>query len=304
MSAKVLQGAEVAQSIERKVLSEVECLKGLGVTPTLAILRIGEKYSDLLFERRVAESAARVGINVRHIALSDDVSQREVILTVQNLNEDLSIHGILMCRPLPEHIDEYKVRNMIDPAKDTDGITDVSLARMFVGSQGGYTPCTAQACMEILDHYSYDLKGKNIIVVGRSLAVGRPVAMLLLERSATVTIAHSQTENLIDLVRQAEIVVTSVGSPHMFGPEYFVPGQTVIDVGTNFVTEKKLIGDVDFDAVQETVAAITPVPGGVGTVTSSTLVKHVMESVKKQFGNMEISQNEEGVCNITLNAKK
>ncbi len=298
MTAKILEGAEVAQAMEGRLFSELECLQDLGIVPTLAIVRAGDHSGNMLFERRVIECAQRVGVEVQNVVLPEDATQRDLLVTLKKLNEDPLLHGVLMCRPLPAHLNEDKARNMLDPQKDVDGVNDVSLGRMFVGNETGYLPCTAQACIEILDHFGYDLNGKEVVVVGRSLAVGRPVAMLLLGRNATVTIAHSQTERLDELIRKAEIVISCVGSPQVFGSEYFSPGQTVIDVGTNFIGDNIMVGDVDFDKVKDTVAAITPVPGGVGKVVTSTLVKHAVEAIKKRHGDMEIFQDDEGMCNV------
>lgn len=303
MTAKVLRGTEVAEAMENRLFSEVECLKDLGITPTLAIVRVGERSDDIFFEKRVTQCATRVGVAVRHIILDENATQRELILTIRSLNDDQIVHGILLCRPLPDHFDEDIIRNTVDPLKDVDGITDESLAKMFVGSESGYVPCTAQACIEMLDYFNYDLKGKNIVVIGRSLIVGRPTAMLLLGKNATVTITHSLTENLTDFVRGADIVISCVGSAGMLGRDYFSAGQTVIDVGTNFIDAETLVGDVNFEEARQVVEAITPVPGGMGTVTTAALVKHVVQAVKKLHGDMEIFQDDGGVCNVRFRKK-
>jgi len=210
-----------------------------------------------------------------------DVTEDALINEVLKLNADDSVHGVLMFRPLPEHIDEDKVRNMLTPAKDIDGVTDLSLAGVFAGIDTGFAPCTAAACMEILDYFDVDCKGKNAVVVGRSLVIGKPAAMMLLERNATVTIAHSRTADLPAVVRNADIVIAAVGRFRMLDASYFTEGQVVIDVGINFNDDGDMAGDVDFEAVEGIVQAITPVPGGVGTVTTSVLMKHVVEAAQR-----------------------
>ncbi|MDR1015447.1 MAG: bifunctional 5,10-methylenetetrahydrofolate dehydrogenase/5,10-methenyltetrahydrofolate cyclohydrolase [Coriobacteriales bacterium] len=280
--ARTLKGTEVAEALNSETIKEVEALKAGGVEPTLAILRVGERADDVSYERGVARRAEKVGVAVRNIVLPADAGQDALTKAIEALNADSSVHGVLMFRPLPPSLDEGVARNALDPAKDVDGITDASLAGVFAGANTGYAPCTPSACMELLDHYGIDPAGRSVVVVGRSLVVGKPVAMMLLGRNATVTVCHSRTKELFSVVREADIVIACVGCAHLLGTDHLAPGQIVIDVGINVADDGTLVGDVDFEAARGVVDALTPVPGGVGTVTTSVLVKHVVEAAMRQ----------------------
>jgi methylenetetrahydrofolate dehydrogenase (NADP+)/methenyltetrahydrofolate cyclohydrolase len=279
--ATVLKGSEVTKTLNSEIIREIEVLKAEGIEPKLAILRVGDRADDISYERGVERRAEKVGMALRNIVLPADVEQDALVKQIEQLNTDASVHGVLMFRPLSEHLNEDAVRNTLVPTKDVDGITDLSLASVFTGTGIGYAPCTAAACMEVLDHYGIDPKGRRAVVVGRSLVVGKPVAMMLLARNTTVTIAHSRTEGLSSVVRSADIVIACVGKTKMMGAEFFSEGQAVIDVGINVDEDGALTGDVDFAEVEPIVGAITPVPGGVGTVTTSVLMKHVVDAAKK-----------------------
>lgn len=281
--AELLKGAPVAAALAEKTAAEAEALKARGIIPTLAILRVGARDDDLSYERGAMKRCAAAGIEVRSVLLPEDVDQNALMNTLAFLNNDNSVHGILMFRPLPAHLDEEAARKALAPEKDVDGVTDGSLAGVFTGSHEGFSPCTAQAVVEILNHYGISLKGKSVAVIGRSLVVGRPAAMLLMEQGATVTICHSKTEDTAAVTRQADIVVAAAGQMRNFGAEYFAPGQTVIDVGIHFNEEAgKLCGDVRFEDAEPVVSAITPVPGGVGAVTTAVLVSHVTVAAMRQ----------------------
>lgn len=280
--ATILKGSEVVEAINEEIIKEADALKAQGIFPTLAILRVGERGDDISYETGVTKRADKVGVAIKNVVLPADVSQEVLIAAIEDLNADASVHGVLMFRPLPKHIDETKACNTLDPAKDIDGISDSSAAGVFKGSGTGFAPCTPSACMEILRHYDIDPKGKRVVVVGRSLVVGKPAAMMLLDRHATVTIAHSRTTDLPAVVREADIVIACVGRAKMVDSHYLSAGQIIIDVGINVTDEGKLSGDVDFEAAEAIVAAITPVPGGVGTVTTSVNLKHVVEAAKRQ----------------------
>lgn len=279
MSAQILEGPKVAAAINEQISIKAEELKSKGVNPCLGILRVGERPDDVSYEKGATKRAEGVGIEVKKILLPEDVTTEELIATVKDINADASIHGLLMFRPLPKHIDEELVCNTIAPEKDIDACTEASLAGVFTGSDVGYAPCTAQACIEILDHYGIDVSATRTVVIGRSLVIGKPVAMMLLAKHATVTIAHSRTKELPELVKEGDIVIACVGRAQMVDGAYFSSGQTVIDVGINFL-DGKLVGDVAFDEAIETVEAITPVPGGVGSVTTSVLCKHVIQAAE------------------------
>lgn len=282
MTAKILKGAEVIETMNADLFSQSEALRADGINPTLAIVRVGERGDDISYERGATKRAEKVGVDVKNVLLSEDVTEDELIKVIKDINADDSVHGVLMFRPLPSHIDEDVVRNMLEPSKDIDGITDLSLAGVFAGIDTGYAPCTAQACMEILAHYGYDLQGKSAVVVGRSLVIGKPVAMMLLGKNATVTMCHSRSQDLPDIVSAADIVIACVGRANMVNADYLSEGQVVIDVGINVTEAGSLAGDVDFQAAEQIVEAITPVPGGVGTVTTSVLMKHVIDAASKR----------------------
>ena len=280
--AQILKGADVVAAINEKMMSEIAALEAKNVFPTLAILRVGERADDISYEKGATKRCETVGVAVKNIVLPADVDQKTLMTEVQKLNTDEKVHGVLIFRPLPKHLDEEAVREALAPEKDIDGITDGSLAGVFTGSGRGFAPCTAQACMEILDHYGIDCKGKRAVVVGRSLVVGKPAAMMLMGKNATVTVCHTRTVDMPSVTRGADIVIVAAGKMEAVTAEYFSADQVVVDVGINWNDEKgKLCGDVKFDDAEPIVGAITPVPGGVGTVTTSVLVSHVVEAAKK-----------------------
>ncbi len=282
--AELLKGKAVADAITEKLVTEVEELKNKGIIPTLAILRVGERADDISYERGASKRCDAAGVAVKNVILPEDVVEADFFAKLDELNNDDNVHGILMFRPLPKHIDGEKARKALAFYKDVDGCTDMSLAGVFTGTRLGFCPCTAEAAMEILHYYGIDLKGKKVAVIGRSLVIGRPVAMLLMHENATVTICHTKTEDVAAISREADIVVAASGQMESIGADYLREGQVIIDVGIGWNEAKgKLCGDVCFDEVSDKVAAITPVPGGVGSVTTSILVKHVVEAAKNKL---------------------
>ena len=279
--AQLLKGAEVVSALNEMIQADVTALLSRGVTPTLAILRVGDKPDDLAYERGAMKRAETVGVAIRQIVLPETVTQEALLSEIAQINANDSIHGCLMLRPLPKHIDDSIVREALLPEKDIDGITQGSLAGVFAGTKRGFPPCTAKACMEMLAYYNIDPAGKNAVVIGRSLVIGKPVAMMLLQQNATVTICHTRTKDMPSVTRRAEILIVAAGKPGVVGAEYVSVGQTVLDVGINFTSEGKMTGDADFSAVEPIVGAITPVPGGVGTVTTSVLMAHVVEAANR-----------------------
>jgi len=277
--AEILKGSDVVSALNNKMIADIETLSKNDVTATMAIIRVGERADDISYERTATKRCETVGVTVKNILLPENVEQSVLMQNVIELNENKSIHGILLFRPLPKHLSDEAIRAKLKPEKDIDGITDGSLAGVFTGSGSGFAPCTAQACMEILDHFKIDCKGKRAVVIGRSLVVGKPVAMMLMGRNATVTVCHTRTVDIPSVARNAEILIVAAGQMEGITKEYFSPGQIVIDVGINWNEKKgKLCGDVCFEDAEPIVAAITPVPGGVGTVTTSVLVSHVVEA--------------------------
>ena len=279
--AEILKGAPVVAALNEEMAREVESLKSIGIVPTLAIVRVGEREDDIAYERGAMKRCEKVGVEVKQVLLPGDCSEDALISTLQDLNNNSKVHGVLLFRPLPKYMDDDRVRNTLSPEKDIDGITDLSLAGVFVGTNTGYAPCTAQACMEILDYYGIDLNGKKAVVVGRSLVVGKPAAMMLIGKNATVTVCHTRTVDMPAVCREGEILIISTGRPKIVDKRHLAPGQTVIDVGIHVLVDGSMCGDVDFDAAEGIVGAVTPVPGGVGTVTTSVLVKHVVQAAKK-----------------------
>lgn len=280
--AQLLKGAPVVESLNEKTRVEVEKLKEAGIVPTLAMLRVGERPDDISYEKGAIKRCDTVGVAVKSVVLPEDAGQETLMAAVEQLNADSSVHGVLIFRPLPGHLNSDAVCGALKPEKDIDGITEGSLAGVFTGNGKGFAPCTAQACIEILDYYGVDCKGKRAAVVGRSLVVGKPVAMMLMAKHATVTVCHTRTVDMPSVTREADIVIVAAGQMESLTGTYFSPGQVVVDVGINWNDEKgKLCGDVKFDEAEPIVGAITPVPGGVGTVTTSVLVSHVAEAAKR-----------------------
>jgi methylenetetrahydrofolate dehydrogenase (NADP+)/methenyltetrahydrofolate cyclohydrolase len=279
--AELLNGAPVVEALNRSIALKAVELAGRGIIPTLAIVRIGERQDDIAYERGAVKRCEKTSVQVRQVLLPADVTQERLIDELQKLNADTMVHGILLFRPLPKGIDDNAVRNMVAPSKDIDGITDLSLAGVFTGSAIGYPPCTAQACMEILNHYGIDPAVRRTVVIGRSLVVGKPLTMMLIARNATVTVCHTRTMDMPELCRKAEILIASAGRAKVVGKSCLSPNQIVIDVGINVDENGNMCGDVHFQEAEQIVKAITPVPGGVGTVTTSVLVKHVVEAAAK-----------------------
>ena len=283
--AEIWKGKAVADALNEKMIANVGVLKEKGITPTLAILRVGERADDISYEKGAIKRCDQVGVAVKQVILPADVDSDTFFKTLDELNNDDAVHGILMFRPLPKHLDGEKARKALNPAKDVDGCTDGSLAGVFTNTALGFPPCTAQAAMEILDFYGVDCKGKRAAVIGRSLVVGRPAAMMLMHKNATPTVCHTKTVDMPSVIREADIVIVAAGQMETIGQEYFRPGQVVVDVGINWNEEKgKLCGDVKFDEAEPIVAAITPVPGGVGSVTTAVLVSHVVDAAMRTIG--------------------
>ena len=290
--AKQLLGKEVTDALNAKLIDRANILKEKGIAPTLGIIRIGEDPSDLSYEKGATKRAELIGIEVKKYLLPADASKEDVLKTIDEVNADPAIHGVLMFRPLPKHLkgDTDEICNRLDPKKDVDCMTDLSNAGVFEGRADlGYAPCTPAACMEILDYYGIDCKGKNAVVIGRSLVVGKPAAMMLMAKNATVTICHTTTVNTAEICRNADILVSAAGVLNSLTKDFVRPGQIVIDVSINWDENKPnargglgaIAGDAVFAEVEPIVEAITPVPGGVGSVTTSVLMKHVIEAAER-----------------------
>ena len=279
--AVILKGKDVVAAMKEKLSSETKALAEKGIVPTLAIVRVGERPDDISYEKGAMTRCKGIGVAVKNFVLPADCTQDELLAVIDEVNADAGIHGCLLFRPLPKTMDENYVRNRLSPEKDVDGITDLSMAGTYACTELGFPPCTPTACMEILAHFGYDLTGKKVCIVGRSLVVGKPAAIMALKRNGTVTICHTKTKDMAAEIRSADIVIAAAGKAGCVGGDCFREGQVVIDVGINFDEEGNMKGDVDFASAEPVVAAITPVPGGVGTVTTSVLVKHVIEAAKR-----------------------
>ena len=289
--AKRLLGKEVNEAIIADLLARTTALREKGVIPTLGILRVGANPSDLSYEKGATTKAEQVGVQIKKFELPEDATKDQVLAVIDRLNADAGIHGVLMFRPLPKQLkeDQNEICNRLDPKKDVDCMTHLSNAGVFEDRKDlGYAPCTPAACMEILDHYGIDCTGKNAVVIGRSLVVGKPAAMMLMRKNATVTVCHTRTVNVAEICRNADIIISAAGVLKSLTKDYVRPGQVVIDVSMNWDAEKitskgvgGMSGDAVFDEVEPIVEAITPVPGGVGAVTTSVLMKHVVEAAEK-----------------------
>ena len=288
--AKRLLGKEVNEALVAALQTRTAALREKGVTPCLGIIRLGENPSDLSYEKGATKRAEEVGVAVKNYILPENATKEEVLAVIDEVNADASVHGVLMFRPLPKHLkaDQDEICNRLAPCKDVDSMTHMSNAGVFEGQDLGYAPCTPAACMEILDHYGIDCKGKNAVVIGRSLVVGKPAAMMLMGKNATVTVCHTRTVNTAEICRNADIIVTAAGVLNSLTKDFVREGQIVIDVSMNWNPEKittkgkgGMSGDCVFEEVEPIVEAITPVPGGVGAVTTTVLMKHVVEAAEK-----------------------
>lgn len=273
-----LGGKEVADGIVQDLKIKVEELKGRGISPKLAILRVGERDDDLAYERGVLKRFESAGVEVEITALDAGVSQEELDETFDGINADPKVHGILVFRPLPKPLSDEHMRKTIDSGKDVDFMDIRNMEKVLAGVPDAAAPCTAEAVMSLIKHYNIETKGKKVTVVGRSLVIGKPVALLLTTANATVTVCHTKTLNMEEECRNADIIVACCGVAKMINASYVKEGQIVIDVGMNVDEGGNLCGDVDYDAVSEIAEAVTPVPGGVGSITTAILLKHVVDN--------------------------
>ncbi len=282
--AELLKGKAVASAMKDELVEKVEALKAKGITPKLGIIRVGAKPDDLFYEGGAKKTCSSVGMDYEVFEYPQDIGQEDLEKAVVEVGGKKDVHGILMFAPLPKHLDEKKIRSLIPVEKDVDCMTLGSAGKVFADDQTGFPPCTPTACMDMLKFYDIPLKGKKVVVLGRSLIVGKPVAMLLLREHATVTICHSRTENLPAVCREADVLVAAVGRAKMVNADYVKEGQIVIDVGINEDPDRpgKYCGDVDSESVEPIVAKLTPVPGGVGSVTTAVLCKQTIMACELQ----------------------
>lgn len=272
-----LRGKKVSDGIKEYVSKELETLS---FVPKLAIVRVGENPDDMSYERGATKKLKSFGLDVASYVFPQDISDEDFKKAFKDINEDDEVTGILLLRPLPHTINEKDIENMIDPKKDLDGISPINIAKVFAGDTTGFSPCTAEAVIEVLKAYDIELTGKRVTVVGRSMVVGKPVSMLLLKENATVTMTHTRTVDLKKTCSDAEIVITAAGRAKMLNSDYCGQDAVMIDVGINVDENGKLCGDVDYATLDGKVSAATPVPGGVGTITTAVLAKHLIQAAK------------------------
>lgn len=282
--AKILSGKEVAAALKDKLTEEVKKLKEQGKALGLCIVMAGDRPDSASYIKGAVKRCTDIGIDCQVEKLPEEISQDEFLKVLDRLNKDPEINGIIIMRPLPSQISEDVVKYKIAPEKDVDCFSPMNVSKVMSGDNDGFAPCTPAAVIEILDYYGIGLEGKRAVLIGRSMVVGRPLAMMLLKRNATVTICHTRTKNLPQETRRAEILIAAAGKARMVTKDMVSEGAVVIDVGINFDESGKMCGDVDFDSVSPIAGQITPVPGGVGSVTSTVLAKHVIEAFKLQQG--------------------
>ena len=282
MAAQIIDGKAIAAKVRERIGSTVTTLKQQGVTPGLAVVLVGDDPASRVYVGMKKKMCVELGMYSADHELPASTSEQELLALIDQLNNDSRVHGILVQLPLPDHIDTDKVLEAISPDKDADGFHPYNVGRLAIGKPT-FQPCTPYGVMVMLDEIGYDLKGKEVVVVGRSNIVGKPVALMCLSRHATVTICHSRTKDLPEVVKRADVVIAAVGKAEMVKGEWIKPGAVVIDVGINRVGEKKLVGDVEYAAAAERASAITPVPGGVGPMTIAMLLQNTLESAQRQL---------------------
>lgn len=277
---KLLSGKEVSLNLMNKLKKRILKLKCEGVVPAAAFIRVGSNRDDIAYQNSILRTCNNVGVTTVLHELEEAVTTDALIDLIKSLNEKNDINGIMIFRPLPDAIDEELVNSVISPEKDVEGMNPINLAKVFAGNYEGFAPCTATAVMEILKYYEISLKGKHAVILGRSMVVGKPLSMMLLKEDETVTLCHSKTENIVEMARTADVLVAAMGRPNAVGAEYIKPGAIVIDVGINVDQNGKICGDVNFDEVEKIASMITPVPGGVGSVTTAILIKNIVKAAK------------------------
>lgn len=277
---EVLNCRHLAKILLEEIKEEADVLIDKGINLSLAIVRVGNKEDDIAYERGILKNCEKVNIKGEVYEIPEDVTIEDFIKLLELLNRNSTIHGILIFRPLPKHLDENKIKHLINPDKDIDCMNPLNLAKVFEGVYSGFSPCTPAAVMEIIKRFKINLVGKKTVVIGRSMVVGKPLSMMLLKENATVTICHSKTANLQSVSSDADILVAAIGKAKFVTGEFIKPGTVVIDVGINVDEEGKLCGDVDFETASKKASLITPVPGGVGSVTTAILLKHVLLAAK------------------------
>ena len=280
---KLLKGKPAADAIDSQLTDRIQKFYERGIAPTLAIVRVGENPGDIAYENGAVKKAKKIGVQPEKFICDEKIGEEDLIAVIESINNNKQIHGILLLQPLPEHMDSGKVRNAIAAEKDLDCISDDALGRFFTGKKGAFAPCTAESCIEILKHYGVEISGRRAVVIGRSMVIGKPAALMLMKENATVAVCHTKTrpEDLRNLCRDADIIVTAAGKAETLTEEMVSPGQVIIDVGINFNRDGKMVGDASLS--EDARVWRTPVPGGVGSMTTSILMKHLIEAAEAQI---------------------
>ncbi|HHY27996.1 MAG TPA: bifunctional 5,10-methylenetetrahydrofolate dehydrogenase/5,10-methenyltetrahydrofolate cyclohydrolase [Desulfitobacterium dehalogenans] len=279
---QILNAKPVVQAMKENLRQEVAALKAERSEPTLGIIRVGSRPDDVYYENNIIKNCEAVGIATKTYPLDLNISMEDFTAVMTQVNHDSDLHGIMLFRPLPQQLDEEVIKHLISAEKDIDCMSPLNLEKVFEGDMSGLLPCTPAAVMEILRHYEIELKGANVVVMGRSLVVGKPLSMMLLQENATVTICHSKTKSMPEVAKNADIVIAAMGRARMIDEKYVSEDSIVIDVGINDAGDGKICGDVDYDAVVDRVKGITPVPGGVGSVTTTILLNNLVRACKNQ----------------------
>ena len=283
MAELILRGANVARGLCEKTAERVRALSGKNIVPCLAVLRIGSREEDISYERSAAKRCDALGIKVMSVVLPPDTDEASVKAAIIKLNEDSSVHAVLIMLPLPENMDTRSVCDTLAPEKDIDGVSSKAMADLYEGRGRYFAPCTACACMELMKYYGISPSGKRAAVIGRSIVVGRPAAMLLLRENATVTLCHRQTENLPEITREADIILAAAGEMGLIKPDWVKAGQVLVDVGTNWDEQSQRLRGDAMPECENIVSAFSPVPGGVGAVTTAVLAAHTVEAAENSF---------------------
>jgi methylenetetrahydrofolate dehydrogenase (NADP+)/methenyltetrahydrofolate cyclohydrolase len=281
---QIIKGKPVADHLLERLGAEIAELNDQGFNPRLVVVRVGERPEHIAYKRNALRKCESVGLAADARVFPENIGENALVAEIQIINRDKTVHGVLPLMPLPKHLDSKAITHALAPGKDMDCLTPVNVSKLMEGEPSGFYPCTPLAVIEVLRHYNVPLAGKKAAVLGRSMVVGKPVAMLLLAENATVTICHSKTENLAEVARQADILVVAIGHPKFVKQNFVKPGAVVIDVGINVDDAGNIVGDVDFEACAPCASMITPVPGGVGIVTLATLIRNVVKACKVQNG--------------------
>ena len=279
--ATLFKGKPVVESLREDLKQRIDVLKNRGICPTILILRVGEREDDISYEKGILKNCELIGLTGRRDVLSESITTEELVKQIKLANDDAAIHGIMLFRPLPKHLDEKLICSSINPAKDIDCMNPANLEKVFEGADEGFAPCTPEAVMAMLEHYRVPLEGTSVAVVGRSTVVGKPLSMLLLKKNATVTICHSRTRNLESVTAAADVAIAAVGRARFMDDSFFTEESIVIDVGINDDGNGSICGDVDFDKVSAKVKAVNPAIGGVGLITTTILLSHAVAACEE-----------------------